>query len=312
MQHSQIYLASVDVTGGITSMWNTFTTWVPRFVGFLAILVIGWFIAKLIGKAVEAVLRRVHFERVMERSGTSRMLENSKYDGSSLCGAIAKYVVLLIVLQLAFGVFGSNPINDVIHSIIAWIPRGLVALAIVVVTALIARVVRDLVSSALSSLSYGRTLGNLAALCIMFLGVVAALGQAEIATSITGPLLVAVLATVAGVVIVGVGGGMVRPMQDRWERMLGHAEREAGNVMAAAQASGSMGSGSMRGGSGSMGEGASMAPGASSSRAASSGEAYSAGHSDAAAAAEEAARRARQNPPAGSGGGMGGDDRGGV
>jgi hypothetical protein len=306
MHHpSQIYLASVDITGGITSMWSTFTTWVPRFVGFLAILVIGWIIAKVVGKAVEAVLRRVHFERVMERAGLSRMLENSKYDGSSLCGAIAKYVVLLIVLQLAFGVFGSNPINNVIHSIIAWIPRGLVALAIVVVAALIARVVRDLVSSALSSLPYGRVLGNIAAVCIMFLGVVAALGQAEIATTITGPVLVAVLATAAGVIIVGVGGGMVRPMQERWERMLGTAEREVGNMRTAT--AGSMGS------RGAVGAGDAMpVPGASWSPAPGSGEAYTAGRSDAAAAAAEAARRARQNPPTGSGGGMGGDDRGGV
>jgi hypothetical protein len=306
MHHpSQIYLASVDITGGITSMWNTFTVWVPRFVGFLAILVIGWIIAKMIGKAVEAVLRRVHFERVMERAGLSRMLENSKYDGSSLCGAIAKYVVLLIVLQLAFGVFGSNPINNVIHAILSWIPRGLVALAIVVVTALIARVVRDMVSSVLSSLSYGRVLGNVAAACVMFLGVIAALGQAEIATTITGPVLVAVLATVAGVIIVGVGGGMVRPMQERWERMLGTAEREVGNVRTATAGS--------TGARGAMASGNAMPmPGASSSPAASSGEAYTAGRSDAAAAAEEAARRARQNPPTGSGGGMSGDDRGGV
>jgi hypothetical protein len=306
MHHpSQIYLASVDITGGITSMWNSFTVWVPRFVGFLAILVIGWIIAKMVGKAVEAVLRRVHFERVMERAGLSRMLENSKYDGSSLCGAIAKYVVLLIVLQLAFGVFGSNPINNVIHAILAWIPRGLVALAIVVVTALIARVVRDMVSSVLSSLSYGRVLGNVAAACVMFLGVIAALGQAEIATTITGPVLVAVLATVAGVIIVGVGGGMVRPMQERWERMLGTAEREVGNVRTATAGS--------TGARGAMASGNAMPmPGASSSSAASSGEAYTAGRSDAAAAAEEAARRARQNPPTGSGGGMSGDDRGGV
>lgn len=302
--HHSIYLASVDVTGGITSMWNTFTTWVPRFVGFLAILLIGWIIAKIIGKAVEAILRRLHFENVMERAGLSRMLENSKYDGSSLCGAIAKYVVLLLVLQVAFGVFGSNPINTVIRGILAWIPRGLVALAIVVVTALIARVVRDLVSSALSSLSYGRTLGNIAGACVVFLGVIAALGQAEIAFAITGPVLIAALAAVVGVIVVGVGGGMVRPMQARWERMLDTAERESRNVHANAVAGGGA---------------TPMAPGASGSRPASAGEAYAAGHSEASAAAEEAARRARQNPPSGggagggtggTGGGMGGEGTG--
>lgn len=307
MHHSQqIDLASVDITGGITSMWNTFTTWVPRFVGFLAILVIGWIIAKVIGKAVETVLRRLHFERVMERAGMSQMLERSKYDGPSLCGAIAKYIVLLIVLQLAFGVFGSNPINNVIHSVIAWIPRGLVALAIIVVTALIARVVRDLVTAALSSLSYGRMLGNLAALCIVFLGVVAALGQAEIATTITGPVLVAVLATVAGVIIVGVGGGMVRPMQERWERMLGVAEREAGNVRGSMQSSGAIGS--RMSGAGMSGSSEMSGPGMAGG-AAGGAQAYAAGHAEgsqaAREAAEEAERRARQGRE-----GMGGDQGG--
>ncbi len=267
MQHSQqIYVAGVDWTGGITSMWNSFTTWVPRFVGFLAVLVIGWMIARVIGKAVESVMRRLHFERVMERAGMSRALENSKYDGPKLIGMIAYYLMLLIVLQVAFGVFGSNPINTVLRSILAWIPRGLVAVAIIVVAAMIARAVRELVANMLSSLSYGPMLGSAAAVCIITLGVFAALGQAGIATSVSGPVLTAILATIAGVVIVGVGGGMIRPMQQRWERMLGAAEREATNV------AGSVGSGRTAGG----------------------GEAYAAGHLHGTQAAEDEVRRARQ------------------
>lgn len=267
MQHTQqIYVAGVDWTGGITSMWNSFTTWVPRFVGFLIVLLIGWIIAKVIGKAVESVLRRVHFERVMERAGMARALERSDYDGPKLVGKIAYYVMLLLVLQVAFGVFGSNPINTVLRSILAWIPRGLVAVAIIVIAAMIARAVRDLVSNMLSSLSYGPMLGTAAGVCIIALGVFAALGQAGIATAVSGPVLTAILATIAGVIIVGVGGGMIRPMQQRWERMLSSAEREVTNV------SGTMGGG----------------------RQVSGGEAYAAGHMHGTQAAEEEARRARQ------------------
>jgi Conserved TM helix len=270
MQHTQQILAGVNWTGGLTSMWTTFTNWVPKFIGFLIVLAIGWFVAKLIGRAVEA-------------------LERSKYDAPKLVGLLAKYIVVLIVLQLALGVLGSNPISNALQSVIAWLPRGIVALAIIVIVAMIARVVRDLVTNMLSSLSYGRTLGNLAAICIMALGAFAALGQAGIATSVTGPLLIAILATVAGVVIVGVGGGLVRPMQQRWERVLGAAEREAGNVVGAAQSSGAM-AGSRMGGAG-MGE---SGMGSASGRMASGGEAYAAGHSDATQAAEEEARRARE------------------
>ena len=274
MHTQEVYLAGVDWTGGLTSMWNTFTVWVPKFIGFLAVLIIGWFVAKMIGRAVESLLRRVHFERVIERAGMSHALERGKYDGPKLVGLLVKYVLVLIVLQLALGVLGSSPISSMLEGIIAWIPRGVVAVAIIVIAAMIARVVRDLVTNMLSSLSYGRTLGNLAGLCIMALGVFAALGQAGIATAVTGPVLVAVLATIAGVIIVGVGGGLVRPMQQRWERMLGVAEREASNVAISARGAG-MGS-------------------ASSGRMASSGEAYTAGHTHGTQAAEEEARRARQ------------------
>jgi hypothetical protein len=296
MQHTQqIYVAGVNWTGGLSSMWNTFTDWVPKFIGFLIVLAIGWFVAKLIGRAVESVLRRVHFEQVMERAGMGRALERSKYDAPKLVGLLAKYIVVLIVLQLALGVLGSNPISNALQSVIAWLPRGIVALAIIVIVAMIARVARDLVTNMLSSLSYGRTLGNLTAVCIMALGVFAALGQAGIATSVTGPLLIAILATVAGVIIVGVGGGLVRPMQQRWERVLGAAEREAGNVVDAAQSSGAMSGARMgRAGMGGADLGGDSGMGSASGRRASSGEAYAAGHSDATHAAEEEARRARE------------------
>jgi hypothetical protein len=283
MLHTQqIPVAGVQWTGGITSMWNSFTTWVPRFVGFLLVLVIGWMIAKAIGKAVEAVLRRLHFENVMERAGMSRALANSKYDGSKLVGMIAYYVLLLIVLQIAFGVFGSNPINSVVHAILSWIPRGLVAVAIIVIAAMIARAMRDLVSSMLSALSYGRMLGNAVGICIIALGVFAALGQAEIATAVSEPVLLAILATVAGVIVVGVGGGMIRPMQQRWERMLDSAEREASRVADSSRGRRTTGTGMMEPG---MGEAGRMASGP---------EAYTAGHAHGTLAAEEEARRARE------------------
>jgi hypothetical protein len=65
---------------------------------------------------------------------------------------------------------------------------------------------------------------------ILFLGVIAALNQVGVATTVTTPVLIAILATVAGVIIVGAGGGLIKPMQHRWERYLLKAEEEAPKV----------------------------------------------------------------------------------
>jgi hypothetical protein len=71
---------------------------------------------------------------------------------------------------------------------------------------------------------------------ILGLGVIAALNQVGIATTVTTPILIAVLATIAGILIVGVGGGLVRPMQARWEAWLERAAAESSRVAERAKA----------------------------------------------------------------------------
>ena len=75
-----------------------------------------------------------------------------------------------------------------------------------------------------------RRLANIASVFILFLGIVAALNQVGVATTVTTPVLITILATVGGVIVVGVGGGLIRPMQQRWESYLSTAEREAPRI----------------------------------------------------------------------------------
>ncbi|MCM0679055.1 hypothetical protein NCC78_30950 [Micromonospora phytophila] len=199
----------------------------PKAVAFVAILVVGWLIAKAVLKIVDKVLERVGFDRAVERGGIRRALARSRYDASDIVAKLAYYGVLLVTLQLAFGIWGPNPISDLIAGVIAWLPRAFVAIVIVVVAAAIANAVKDIISGALGGLSYGRILATIASIFILGLGVIAALNQIGVATAVTTPVLVAVLATLGGILVVGVGGGLVRPMQSRWESWLTRAEQES-------------------------------------------------------------------------------------
>ncbi|MFY1682544.1 mechanosensitive ion channel family protein [Micromonospora sp. WMMD730] len=208
----------------------------PKAVAFVAILVAGWLIAKAVRRIVDKVLERVHFDRAVERGGIKTALARSRYDASDIVAKLAYYGVLLVTLQLAFGIWGPNPISDLIAGVIAWLPRAFVAIVIVVVAAAIANAVKDIISSALGGLSYGRVLANIASVFILGLGVIAALNQIGVATAVTTPVLVAVLATVGGILVVGVGGGLIRPMQARWESWLTRAEQESRTIATHARA----------------------------------------------------------------------------
>ncbi|MBF9068792.1 mechanosensitive ion channel family protein [Streptacidiphilus fuscans] len=227
-QAQQVHLAlNVDISGGISNAWSKFAAFVPKFIAFLAILVVGWIVARFIAKILDRLLRRVGSERVAERAGIGRALQGSSYDMTGIIAKIVYYAIMLMALQLAFGVFGPNPISVMINAIVSWLPKGIVAVVIVVIAMAIANAVRDIVGNALANASYGKVVATVCWAAIVVLGVFAALGQTGIATSVTGPVLWAILASIAGVIVVGIGGGLIQPMRARWDRWLDTAERES-------------------------------------------------------------------------------------
>ncbi len=228
--------ATISWSDGIQNAWNDIAAWVPKLVGFLIILVIGYFIAKVIARILDRVLERVGFDRWVERGGVRVALERSRYDASSLLAKIVFYAAMLFVLQLAFGVFGPNPISDIIQAVIGFLPRLFVAILIIVVASAIAAGVKDLLSAAMGGLSYGRMLATLASVAIIAIGIFAALSELQIATPIVNGLFYALLAIIAGSAIVAIGGSGIGPMRRVWERALSRVEEEAPRLRAQAAA----------------------------------------------------------------------------
>lgn len=219
-------LAAVDIGNSVQGMMDTVAGIVPQIVVFLVILVVGWIVAKVLQKLVSMVLDKLHFERVAERGMVGDALSRSDWTASGLVAKIVYWAILLVTLQMAFGVFGPNPISQLLTEIVSWLPQAIVAILLIVVASAVAKAVKDLISAALGGTSYGKIVANIAAIFIVALGAIAALNQIGIATTVTEPVLIAALATMAGILIVGVGGGAIKPMQQRWDRWLNTFERE--------------------------------------------------------------------------------------
>ena len=142
----------------------------------------------------------------------------------NILAKVVYWALVLASLQIAFNLFGPNPVSDLLRGAIAYLPNVFVAVVIVVIVALLARAVRDLLASLLGAMEGGQVIANAAAIAILAFGVFAALDQLQIAPRIVTGLWYALLAAVVGSVIVAVGGGGIRTMQRYWERAAGHAE----------------------------------------------------------------------------------------
>jgi ABC-type multidrug transport system fused ATPase/permease subunit len=218
---------AVDYQGGIQNAWSNVATFVPKLVAALLIVLVGYFVAKLISRILDRILERVGFDRVVERGGVRQVLARSKYDPSDILAKLVFWTIMLFVLQLAFGVFGPNPVSDLLRGLIAYLPNIFVAIVILVVAAAIARAITDLLSNLLGAVQGGQLLAKGAGIAILVFAAFAALDQLQIAPRIVTGLWYAVLAAVVGSVVVAVGGGGIRPMQRYWERATSRAEERA-------------------------------------------------------------------------------------
>lgn len=223
-------MLAIDIQGGLTEAWSRIVVFVPKLLGFLVILIIGYFVAKILAKVVDGLLERVGFDRMVERGALKQALDKSKFDASDVLAKIVFWTVFLLVLQLAFGVFGSNPVSDLLAGLIAYLPKVFVAVLILVVTAAVAKVASDLLQATLGAVSGGAWIARGAGIAILVVGIFAALNQLEIAPEIVNGLFYAILAIIVGSAIVAVGGGGIQTMRKYWEQASSSVEEKSGEI----------------------------------------------------------------------------------
>jgi hypothetical protein len=185
---------------------------VPKVIGFLAILIIGWLIASAIAGAVTAILRTVKFNDVARRSGFSGFVHNMgiRTDASAFIADLVKWFVRLIVLVSAFDALGLPAVSQVLQQLLLWLPNLAVALVILVLAGLAANALAGLVRGATAESGLGgpNLLASVARVAVWGFAIVVAVNQIGIATTLVNTLfmgLVGALALALGLAF-GLGG----------------------------------------------------------------------------------------------------------
>lgn len=200
------------LVASLTTALSLFLGAIPRIIGFLVILVIGWFISGLLASAVAALLRAVRFNELAQRSGFSGFVNNMgvRTDASGLLANIAKWFVRLIVLVVAFDALGLPAVSQVLQQFLLWIPNLVVAVVVLVIAGLAANALGNLVrgSTAQAGLGNPALLATIARVAVWGFGIVVAVNQIGVAQTLVNTLFmgfIGALALAAGLAF-GLGG----------------------------------------------------------------------------------------------------------
>ena len=185
---------------------------IPKLLGFLVILLVGWLVATAISKAVTFLLRKVGFDRIATRIGLTRLEESMglKMDAAALLGRIVYWFVFLIFLVPAVDALGLTAVSTLLGQVVAYIPNVFVAIIVLFLGTLAATFVADLVRGATASAHVGNPsiFANIARYAIMGFVALIALEQLQIAPALLNILFTAIVggAALAFGLAFGLGG----------------------------------------------------------------------------------------------------------
>ncbi len=190
---------NTDTTGSVTGLlasgldplkflWLAFIQYLPQILGAIIIIIVGWFVASIVGTIVKRAVKFTGVDAWVEKSGLNARLKldtRSRYAlVSSMVGTIVKWVLLLGTIGIASETLHLTQVSIFLGTILAFIPNVVVAILILTIGMIVSQFVYDLLAVGMDAahLPVGNrtALATIAKYAIIVFSFMAALTQLQI------------------------------------------------------------------------------------------------------------------------------------
>jgi len=174
---------------------------IPRILGFIVVVAIGWFVSTILARAVTGLLRAIRFDELARKSGLADFLAkmSTGTDSAGVVAGLVKWLVRIVVLLVAFDVLGLPAVSDVMRQLLLWLPNLVVAIFVLFIGGIAARALGNIVrgATAESGFSNPETLANVVRTAVWAFAIVVAINQLGIATNLINTLFTAFVGALA-------------------------------------------------------------------------------------------------------------------
>lgn len=175
---------------------------IPNLLAAIIIFVIGYFVAILLGKVVDKLLRIIGIQRLAEKAGVDNWLSkiNVKLDTSAFLGAVVKWIFYVVTFVAAINILKLTTVSEFLNQAVSYIPSVIAAAAIVLVGGLLANFAGEAIRGILKTTEvekYASLIANVTKYAIWIFTFIAALVQLGIAKELLTGLVTAVVYALA-------------------------------------------------------------------------------------------------------------------
>ena len=182
--------------------------WLPHLLAAILVLILGYFVARLVGGLVRKALRSSGFDRALHSGHGGDYVRRVTTSPSGVVGTIAFWAILLAAISLAASVLGIAALTAFVGAILAYIPNVIAAVLIFLVAGAVATAVAALARKTMDDTPTGKIVSTVAPMLIMGIAVFMILNQLKIAPAIVTITYAAIMGAIAlgAALAFGLGG----------------------------------------------------------------------------------------------------------
>jgi hypothetical protein len=197
-----------SIGGTVDRAFAVFFAWIPALIGAVAVLLFGYFVAKLVGKLVYRATHRAGLDRTLHGGPGGNVISKITSSPSRLLGTIAFWAIFLSAISLAASVLHIKALTAFIGAVWAYLPNVIAAFAIFIVAGLIATAVATLAKRVMGDTGIGRVVAAGVPILVMTIATFMILEQLKIAPAIVTITYAALLGAIAlgSALAFGLGG----------------------------------------------------------------------------------------------------------
>ena len=190
------------LTLSFQNLWVGVVEFVPNLVVALVILIVGWLIGALLGRAVWQILKSLKVDDALRRAGFESVLHRGgvRLDSGAFVGALVKWFVIVVFLIAAFDVLGLSQVNVFLQDVVlGYLPRVIAAALVLLVGGVVADVAgRTVVTAARTAgVDSAHFVGAIAKWAILIFAILVALSQLGIAAAFSQTLFTGIVIAVS-------------------------------------------------------------------------------------------------------------------
>lgn len=195
----------------MTALWTKVVGYIPNFVSAIAIVILGYFVARFLRFVLAKFLARVGVDKLSEKAGLANMLANIGVmsQTSQLIGVVGFWLIMLTFMVSAADALSLPRVSTTIDDFVLYLPKVIGAAFVVLVGLFVAKFIRNAVQGVASTMnmSYAHGLGLAVYSLLIVIVVSLAIGQLEIETELLNFAVSILLLSVGAAVALSLGLG---------------------------------------------------------------------------------------------------------